>query len=314
MKICILESYERISKGYIKWDYLDSVASVTKYDYTSVDEIYERCYDADIILLSKTVIPNDILRKLTKLKMISVLATGYNNVNTELCRELGITVCNVPAYSTDSVSQLIISYILYFCNRVDLMNDSVKKGDWVKSLDFCYLPFHQVELTNKNIGFIGYGKIAKRTCNIAKALGMNTYTYSRNKYSDIENVSLDELLRICDFVCLTCPLTSETSNMVNKDFLLKMKKSSYLINTSRGGLVVDEDLAYALKNNTIKGAAIDVISVEPPKKDNPLLSLDNIIITPHVAWGSNEAFQRLIDITKNNIFEFINGTPINVVN
>lgn len=313
MKIVILEGYKRITNELVNWDFLDLIGTYDIYDYTATEDVYDRCFDAEMIILSKTIITDEDLKKLSKVKYIGVLATGYNNININLCNKLGITVTNVPAYSTDSVAQLIFSYILYFCNNVTFMNDSVKKGDWVRSPDFCYLPFSQVELTNKCIGIIGYGKIGKKVAKIAKAFKMKVYVYSSNIHNGVYNALLEELLADCDFITLTCPLTPKTNKMVDYKFLEKMKKTSYLINTSRGGLIDEDALAYSLNNNIIAGAALDVLAQEPPDERNPLLIAKNTIITSHVGWGSNESIIRMMGIVEKNIKAYLKNKPINVV-
>lgn len=279
----------------------------------------ERAADADVLLTNKTVLDRQTMENLPQLKMIGVLATGYNIVDTAAAKERGIVVCNVPAYSTDSVAQLIFAFLLQHANHVLEHTKSVQKGDWAQSLDFSYMVAPQTELAGKTIGFVGFGNVAQKTADIAAAFGMRVIANSRTMKGQ-ENrknfswVGLDELCAQADYISVNCPLTPQTQGMINRDFLSKMKPSAMLINTSRGPVVAEQDLADALNHGVIAAAAVDVLSTEPPKADNPLLSARNIYFTPHIGWATKEARIRLLRITEENVEAFAKGCPQNVVN
>lgn len=319
MKIIILDAYAE-NPGDLSWDWLkDLTDDYQVYDITPPDKVIERSKDAEILVTNKTVLSADILKKLPKLKYISTLATGYNVIDTEYARKKGITVSNIPAYSTDGVAQLVFALILELTNHVALHNDSVKKGDWCKSEHFCYWKTPITEIANKTLGIIGFGKIGSAVAQIANAFGMKVIAYSPNTrsyngFGSVDFVSLDEVKKQSDIISLHCPLTKQTENLVDYSFLSEMKKTALLINTSRGPVINEADLKKALDNGIIAGAGVDVLSSEPAKADNPLLSCDKCLITPHIAWASFEARSRLMNIFKSNIEGFINGKPINVVN
>ena len=262
--------------------------------------------------------PKSVLEKLPKLKYIGLLSTGYNVVDIEYAKEKNIPVCNVPTYSTLAVAQLTFALILEIYNRVALHNDAVHAGEWANSSDFCFWKTPLIELGGKTIGIIGFGKIGNAVAKIADAFGMNILCYVPRKkeapaIKNFKFVSLDELLRGSDIVSLHCPLTPETEKMVNADFISKMKKNAILINTSRGAAIDEDALAKALKNGDILAAGVDVLSCEPPRKDNPLLSCDNCIITPHIAWAGYETRQRLVSIVYDNLKSFLDGKVQNNV-
>lgn len=319
MKIIILDAYAE-NPGDLSWDWLkDLTDDYQVYDITPPDKVIERSKDAEILVTNKTVLSADILEKLPKLRYISTLATGYNVIDTEYARKKGITVSNIPAYSTDGVAQLVFALILELTNHVALHNDSVKKGDWCKSEHFCYWKTPITEIANKTLGIIGFGKIGSAVAQIANAFGMKVIAYSPNTrsyngFGSVDFVSLDEVKKQSDIISLHCPLTKQTENLVDYSFLSEMKKTALLINTSRGPVINEADLKKALDNGIIAGAGVDVLSSEPAKADNPLLSCDKCLITPHIAWASFEARSRLMNIFKSNIEGFINGKPINVVN
>ncbi len=319
MKIIILDAYAE-NPGDLSWDWLkDLTDDYQVYDITPPDKVIERSKDAEILVTNKTVLSADILKKLPKLKYISTLATGYNVIDTEYARKKGITVSNIPAYSTDGVAQLVFALILELTNHVALHNDSVKKGDWCKSEHFCYWKTPITEIANKTLGIIGFGKIGSAVAQIANAFSMKVIAYSPNTrsyngFGSVDFVSLDEVKKQSDIISLHCPLTKQTENLVDYSFLSEMKKTALLINTSRGPVINEADLKKALDNGIIAGAGVDVLSSEPAKADNPLLSCDKCLITPHIAWASFEARSRLMNIFKSNIEGFINGKPINVVN
>ncbi|MBR2635497.1 MAG: D-2-hydroxyacid dehydrogenase [Oscillospiraceae bacterium] len=318
MKIVILDGFAA-NPGDLSWEGLDRFGEVVNYDRTRPDEVLERSAGADVLLTNKTVLDRKIIESLPDLKMIGVLATGYNIVDIEAAREKGIPVCNVPAYSTDSVAQLVFAFILEQASRVAEHTASVKAGDWANSRDFSYMVAPITELAGKTMGFVGFGNVAKKTADIAAAFGMQVIAYSRTMkgQEDRKNfrwVSLDELCEQADYISLNCPLTEQTKGLVNREFLSKMKPSAMLINTARGPVVVEEDLAEALDKGVIAAAAVDVLSSEPPKGDNPLLTAKNIWITPHIGWATKEARVRLLKVTEENLEAFAKGEPQNVVN
>ena len=318
MKIVILDGFAA-NPGDLSWEGLERFGEVICYPRTTPEKLLERAADADVLLTNKTVLDRQTMENLPQLKMIGVLATGYNIVDTAAAKERGIVVCNVPAYSTDSVAQLIFAFLLQHANHVLEHTKSVQKGDWAQSLDFSYMVAPQTELAGKTIGFVGFGNVAQKTADIAAAFGMRVIANSRTMKGQ-ENrknfswVGLDELCAQADYISVNCPLTPQTQGMINRDFLSKMKPSAMLINTSRGPVVAEQDLADALNHGAIAAAAVDVLSTEPPKADNPLLSARNIYFTPHIGWATKEARIRLLRITEENVEAFAKGCPQNVVN
>ncbi len=319
MKLVILDAYAE-NPGDLSWDWLKNlVEEYDIYDITPSEKVIERSIDADILVTNKTVLTADILSQLPKLKYISTLATGYNVIDTAYAAEKGIAVSNIPAYSTDGVAQLVFALILEIINHVSLHNKSVKDGEWCKSEHFCYWKAPIAELANKTFGIIGFGKIGSAVAQIANAFGMKVIAYSPNTrsysgFGKVDFVTLDEVISDSDFISLHCPLTADTQGLVNMNFLKKMKKSAILINTSRGPVINESDLKKALDSGVIAGAGVDVLSVEPAREDNPLLTCENCIITPHIAWASLEARTRLMNIFRSNVEGFVSGKPINVVN
>ena len=319
MKLVILDGYAE-NPGDLSWDGLSKlVDEYTVYDITAPEDIIKRSLDADILVTNKTPVTRQTIEKLPKLKFIAVLATGFNVVDCKAARERGIPVSNIPAYSTDSVAQLVFGFMLEFSNRVALHSESVKNGDWEKSEHFCYLKAPISLLSGKTLGIIGFGRIGFAVAEIANAFKMRVLAFSPHTntydgFGKVEFCSFERLVAESDFVTLHCPLTESTSGMVNKAFLEKMKKTAYLINTSRGGVVNENDLAEALENGTIAGAGLDVLSAEPPKGGNVLIGAKNCLITPHIAWASLEARTKLLNIFLENVENFVKGTPVNVVN
>lgn len=319
MKMVVLDGYA-LNPGDLSWEELEKLGELTVYDRTPSDLVIERMKDAEVILTNKTVITDEIISQCPKLKYIGVLATGYNVVDVKAASKRNIIVTNVPAYSTDAVSQFTIGLLLELCHHIGDHNASVKRGDWTKSPDFCYWNYPLIELAGKTLGIIGFGKIGQGTARIAKALGMNILAYNRSTIKDEvissygKQVSFDELLKESDVISLHCPLFPETQGIINKDSISKMKDGVMIINTARGPLIVEEDLRDALKSGKVAGAAVDVVSIEPIKEDNPLLSAPNIIITPHIAWAPKETRVRLMSIVVENIKAFIQGNPVNTVN
>lgn len=320
MRIVVLDGYT-LNPGDISWKELENLGEVTVFDRTAytTDVILQNIANADIIFTNKTPINKEVLEKTTNLKYIGVLATGFNVVDVEAAKNKNIVVTNIPDYSSRSVAQFTIALLLELCHNIGLHNTSVKKGDWVKSNDFSYWNTPLIELEGKTIGLIGFGKIGKATAKLAQAFGLkilvNTRTVDTSLATDnLEFVSLDNVLQNSDFISLHCPLTKETEGIINATTIAKMKKSAMLLNTSRGPLVNEKDLAHALNHNLIKAAAVDVVSEEPMKGNNPLLTAKNCIITPHIAWAPKEARMRLMQIAVNNLKSFLNKQPINVVN
>ncbi len=315
MKIIILDGFT-VNPGDLSWSWLEEYGEYTVYDKTPPEEILSRCEGADIIITNKTPLGRDILEKLPDVKFIDLLSTGYNITDIYYTRERGIPVSNVPAYSTKSVAQLTFAYILQFTSRVAEHSSSTRNGEWQKSEHFCYMVTPLTELSGKTLGIIGYGSIGKEVAKIAEAFSMKILVNTNHPAEDTENLKfcdMDTLLKNSDFVSLHCPLTDKTTGMANKEFFEKMKKTAYFINTSRGATVNEDALRDALKNGEIAGAGLDVLLNEPPS-DNKITSLENALVTPHIAWAAKETRARLMEVTKNNIRSFINGKPINVVN
>lgn len=317
MNIVVLDGYT-LNPGDLSWDGLRMFGELKVYDRTPREKIIERSKDADIILTNKTVLDADILKSLTHLKYIGILATGCDDVDTEFAGQMGIIVSNIPSYGTNSVAQLTFALILELCHRVQRQSDLVMEGKWSKSMDFTYNDFSLIELASKNIGIIGLGDIGRKVSEIAQAFGMRVLASDKflpeNLYpAGVTMTSLNELLSDSDIVTLHCPLTEETSELINIKNLRLMKPTAFLINTSRGQIIVEEDLAQALNEGIIAGAGLDVLSVEPPSADNPLLQAKNCIITPHIGWATHESRSRLMDTAVCNIKAFLAGSPVNVV-
>ena len=314
MKAVILDAYTT-NPGDLCWNELEKLCDFTIYDRTPAELIYERCKDEEIVLTNKTPLRRDMLQKLPDIKYIGLLSTGYNVVDIDYCKEKKIPVCNIPSYSTNAVAQLVFAFILEFCNQVSLHSKAVHDKEWTNNKDFSFWKTNLQELDGKTIGIIGLGKIGKRVADIAFAFGMNVLAYTSHpaEYKDVRFVSLDELLAVSDFVTVHTPLTPATENLVNSDFLKKMKKTAFLVNTSRGPAVDEKALADALNSGEIAGAGLDVLSTEPPKPDNPLIGCKKCFITPHIAWAGFECRERLINILTDNLKAFLDGKPQNCV-
>jgi glycerate dehydrogenase len=318
MKIVILDGYA-LNPGDLSWESLEQLGELTVYDRTSADKIVERTLGAEIVITNKTPIGEKELNQLPDLKYIGVIATGYNIIDIEVAKKKGILVTNVPDYSTASVVQLTFALLLELCLHVQRHSDSVMDGKWARSPDFTFWDFPLIELSGKTIGIIGFGGIGQAVADVASAFGMNIIGNSRtqtdqSKRKNFKWSNIPELLKEADVISIHCPLTPETKALINKDSLKTMKSSAFLINTARGPIIVEQDLADALNNGVIAGAGIDVLSVEPPAKDNPLFGAKNCLITPHIAWATLEARSRLMKIAVNNLSSFIKGTPVNIVN
>lgn len=318
MKIVVLDGYT-LNPGDLSWEALAALGELTVYDRTPADMVQKRSLNADIILTNKTALSAEMLESLPNIKYVGVLATGYNVVDIGKAHELGISVTNIPAYSTDSVAQITFSLILELCLHVQDHSNAVMAGEWTSSINFTFRKYPLIELSSKTLGIIGFGSIGKRVCDIASAFGMNVIAFSRTRtdQSDRKNfrwVELPELFSTSDFVSIHCPLTPETRGLINKRNLALMKNSAFLINTSRGPVIEEKDLADALNKDLIAGAGLDVLSTEPPSPENPLLHAKNCIITPHIAWATLEARTRLMNIAVQNVKAFLSGSPMNVVN
>lgn len=314
MKLAILDAHAD-NPGDLSWDSFKEFADVVLYDRTSSNDVINRIGDADAIFVNKVQITEEILQKAPKLKYIGVCATGYNVIDLDACSKRNIIVTNIPAYSTNAVAQHVFALITNFSNHVALHNQSVHAGEWIQSPDFVYWKEPLFELAGKTLGIFGYGAIGLKVAEIGKAFGMKIICNTRTKKPGMpEFVSFEELLKEADILTLHAPLTDLTKNIINKESLSLMKKSAYLINTARGGFVVEKDLAEYLKAGGIAGYAADVITTEPMLPDCPLLNCPNCVLTPHIAWAPKETRKRLLDIAYENFKAWIDGHPINVVN
>ena len=314
MKIVALDALQLMD---LDWSGLRAIdPGLVTYDATAPEGVVERAKDAEILLVNKVKLTREVLEQLPALRYVGVLATGYDNVDCAAAREKGVAVTNVPGYSTDSVAQLVFALLLELCHQTGHHSDTVKAGRWANQPYYCYWDSPLIELAGKTMGIFGLGKIGRRTAQIAQAFGMKVIACSRTK-KDVPGVTwvgFDELLRESDVLSLSSPLTDQTRGLINKDALSKMKKTAFLINTSRGGLLVEQDVREALDAGVIAGAAVDVLSTEPPKADNPLIGAKNIVITPHIAWATTEARTRLLEIVRGNIAAWQAGNTQNRVN
>ena len=317
MKIVILDGYT-VTQNDLNWKTLEDLAEVEVYERTAPEDVVTRCKGAEMVLTNKVVLDAATLNMLPRLMYIGVLATGYNVVDLEAATRQSVVVTNLPAYSTNSVAQMVFSHILNIVSRVDHYARANRKGKWSNSEDFCYLDHKLFELANKKIGIIGLGNTGMATANIALGFGMNVLAYTSKDDNDlpegIRKATMDDLFESSDIISLHCPLNDETHHIINADNIKKMKRSAIIINTGRGGLVNDSDLADALNNEQVYAYGADVITTEPVLADNPLLSAKNCFLTPHIAWATREARQRLINICTDNIKAFIDGEAINQVN
>lgn len=316
MKIVVLDGYAA-NPGDLSWDGMKALGECVIYERTSPEQILERAAGAEVVLTNKVVITAEHIAALPDLKYIGVLATGYNIVDVEAARSRGIVVTNIPAYSTDSVAQMVFAHILNICLQVQHYTEEVRGGRWTSSPDFCFWDTPLMELSGKKLGIVGLGHTGSATARIAIGFGMQVCAYTSKSHfqliPEIKKMELDELFRECDIVSLHCPLNEQTRGMVNAARLKTMKPTAILINTGRGPLVNEQDLADALNNGTIYAAGVDVLSQEPPRADNPLLHARNCFITPHIAWASGEARQRLMQIAVDNLNGYITGKVVNNV-
>ena len=317
MKIVILDGHA-VNPGDLSWDFLNQFGQVTVYERTPLSEVVQRIGDADIVLINKSPINEKILNACPNIKLVCVLATGYNVVDCEATKKRGIPVCNVPDYGTAAVAQFTFAMLLDLCHKVAHHAQTVRDGKWCACPDFCYWDTPQMELAGKTMGIIGFGRIGRAVGKIANAFGMNVIAYNRSQCEEGKMigsyVNFEELLAKADIISLHCPLTAENTGMINRDTLAKMKDGAILINTARGPLVDETAVTAALEAGKLRGYACDVISAEPMKEDNPLKSAPNCIVTPHMAWAPIESRKRIQDCTEHSIKAFLAGSPINTVN
>lgn len=317
MKITVLDGYG-LNPGDLSWEPIAQLGELTVFPRTSAEEFYAHAEGADILLTNKTLITAEHIGRLPDLKYIGILATGYNVVDIEAARKHGIPVCNIPAYSTRSVAQMVFALLLAITNRVEHYAEENRKGRWSRNPDFCYWDTPLMELSGKKMGIVGLGHTGMATARIALAFGMEVYACTSKSPlqlgTDIRKSTMEELFSACDVISLNCPLTPETHHLVNPHTLALMKPGAILINTGRGPLVDEEAVAEALRNNILAAYGADVTSTEPPSADHPLLSAPNAYLTPHIAWATREARLRLMDICERNIRAFLEGKPQNVVN
>ena len=317
MNIVVLDGFT-MNPGDLSWNELEKLGTLKVYDRTSPEQLLERAADAEAVLTNKTVLNAAALRNMPKLKYVGVLATGYNVVDIAVAKELGIVVTNIPAYSTESVAQMVFAHILNITHSVGRYAGEAHAGVWSRQADFSYTNSPLMELYGKKIGIIGFGNTGSATARIARAFGMEVLVYTSKPQSALPEgmtkaASVEEVFSNSDIVSLHCPLNKETSEIANAAHLSLMKKSAILINTGRGGLVNEQDLAEALRENRIKAAGLDVMVNEPPREDNPLLKLDNCFITPHIAWATRESRMRLMNQAVENLKAWMEGRTINNV-
>ena len=317
MQIVLLDGYAS-NPGDLTWEPLKEMGEVTVYDRTQPSEVVERAHDAEIIVTNKVTLTRQTLEQLPNLRLICVLATGYNTIDTLAARDLGITVCNVPAYSTDSVAQMVFALILNMTNRVAHYARQTREGRWSAAPDFCYWDLPVSELAGKTLGIVGLGHIGAKVASLAREFGMDVFAFTSKNSTGlpdyIQKTTLEGLFGVSDILTLHCPLTPDTHELINARTLARMKRGALLVNTGRGPLVNEGDVAEALASGQLGGYGADVMCSEPPTADNPLFAQPNAFITPHIAWASVEARQRLLNATFDNIRAFQDGHPKNVVN
>lgn len=318
MKIVVLDGYT-LNPGDLSWKGLEAVGTLVVHERTEAPLVVQRVQGADLVLTNKTPLPAEVLKQLKGLRYIGVLATGYNVVDVKAARELGIPVSNIPTYGTASVAQFAVALLLELCHHVGLHSDAARAGEWSRNKDWCFWHTPLVELSGKTMGIVGFGRIGRDVGKIAAALGMRVIACDAVEtnppaYPGFRWAGLEELLSESDAVSLHCPLFPETEGLINAQRLRLMKPTAFLINNSRGPLIVDQDLADALNDGRLAGAAVDVLSAEPPAGSNPLLTAKNCLVTPHMSWATKEARSRLMDLAVDNVKAFLAGKPQNVVN
>lgn len=317
MKIVILDGYTE-NPGDLSWEGFEALGELTVYDRTPADQIVSRIGDADAVIMNKVPITRETMDACPSIKYIGVLATGYNVIDVDAAKEKGILVANIPTYGTTAVAQFATALLLEVCHHVGEHSQAVFNGDWTNNADWTFWNYPLIELMGKTLGVIGFGRIGQNFAQIAKSLGMNIVAYDEYPNdagrSLATYVTLDELYAQSDVISLHCPLFPSTEGMINKNSIAKMKDGVIILNTSRGPLIVEEDLAAALNSGKVYAAGLDVVSKEPIEADNPLLKAKNCLITPHIAWAPKESRARLMDIAVDNLKAFIDGSPVNIVN
>lgn len=320
MKIVVLDGYTE-NPNDLSWDEIGALGDLTVYDRTKIDdqdEIIHRIGDAELVLTNKTPVGREVIDACPSMRYIGVLATGYNVVDVAYAKEKGIPVTNIPAYGTDAVAQFAIALLLEICHRIGHHDGAVKAGRWAGCADFCFWDYPLIELAGKTMGIIGYGRIGRRVAEIANALGMRILVNNghpvREPAGFVEDVPLGQLFAESDVISLHCPLFDSTKGIISKDSIAQMKDGVIIINNSRGALIVEQDLADALNAGKVQAAAVDVVSEEPIKETNPLLTAENCLITPHISWAPLEARRRIMEMTARNLRNFLDGSPTNVVN
>ena len=322
-KAVVLDGYT-LNPGDLSWKPVEDLVDVTVYDRTTFNKedvslVIERAKDAEILLVNKTPVTERVLRSLPEVTYIGLLSTGYDVVDISVAKEAGIVVTNVPTYGTDSVAQMAFGLLLEMCLHIGEHNAAVKRGDWTSHVDWCFWNYPMIELSGKTVGIIGYGRIGQASGKIAQAMNMKVLAYDEYQNKELENsqmkyVGLDQLFSESDFIFLHCPLTPATKEIICRDNIVKMKDGVMLVNNARGPLVNEKDLAEALNSGKVGGAALDVVSKEPISSENPLLGAKNCIITPHISWASKEARERIMNMAADNLANFLQGKPTNVVN
>lgn len=314
MKIVILDGHA-LNPGDMSWGFLKKYGQLTVYDRTPADKVVGRIGDAEIIFLNKVNITREIFASCPNLKYIGVLATGYNVIDIKAAKEFGVTVTNIPSYSTMAVAQATFALLFELTNGIHLHNESVQNGGWIQSPDFCYWTHPLTEIAGKTFGIVGFGSIGQRVAKIASAFGMNVIVHTRTaaKVTEYKAVGKDELLSQSDIISLHCPLTESTQNFIDADAIAGMKDGAILLNTARGQLIDEAAVRAALDSKKLSGFAADVLAAEPMSKNNPLLGAPNCVITPHVAWAAKETRARLLDIARRNVEAFLAGKAVNVV-
>lgn len=318
MKIVVLDGYT-LNPGDLTWEGLEALGKLEVYERTEASLILRRAQGAELALTNKTPLTAETLKQLKSLRYIGVLATGYNIVDVKAAKELGIPVSNIPTYGTASVAQFAFALLLELCHHVGLHGDAVRASEWTNNKDWCFWKTPLIELAGKTMGIVGFGRIGREVGKIADAMGMRVIAHDSVQtnppaHAGFRWVGLEELLRESDVVSLHCPLFPETQGLINAQRLSLMKPTAFLINNSRGPLTVDQDLADALNSGRLAGAAVDVLSVEPPPASNPLLTAKNCLVTPHISWATKEARSRLMGLAVDNVRAFLAGKPQNVVN
>ncbi|WP_282135390.1 D-2-hydroxyacid dehydrogenase [Seonamhaeicola maritimus] len=320
MKIVVLDGFT-LNPGDLSWQGISKYGDLIVHERTpyNTKDIVKAIGDAEVVYTNKTPLPSEVLKNTSSVKFIGVLATGYNVVDVDVAKEMGIIVTNVPSYSTQSVAQFTMALLLEMCHNVGDHSYAVHNGDWVNAIDFCFWNSPLIELAGKTMGIIGFGSIGQSVAKVAQVFGLNILVHTRTKKPEFETetcrfVELDELFTNSDVISLHCPLFESTQGIINTKNIAKMKDGVKIINTARGGLIVEKDLANALNSGKVSGAAVDVVSAEPMKANNPLLNAKNCIITPHIAWAPKEARTRLLNTTIDNLEAYLEGNPINVVN